>query len=183
MTNKRYILLACSLVSALVHAAPLTRTHLADGRLIQLDDDYTWHYVRDDLAANPAVAANETGMSQLGSQVLADPNLLHTVAASGVKVQLIKQQRKGDQLGLTLYVSNLAPGSVVRVHGRITLYSAQGLRLSQQESPFWQAEYRLPESYLRQDQTRPFRTLWLPLPPHEDAPLIRLEIVDVERRS
>ena len=46
-----------------------------------------------------------------------------------------------------------------------------------------QAEYRLPESYLRQDQTRPFRTLWLPLPPHEDAPLIRLEILDVERRS
>ena len=36
MTNKRYILLACSLVSALVPAAPLTRTHLADGRLIQL---------------------------------------------------------------------------------------------------------------------------------------------------
>ena len=183
MTNKRYILLACSLVSALVHAAPLTRTHLADGRLIQLDDDYTWHYVLDDLAANPAVAANETGMSQLGSQVLADPNLLNTVAASGVKVQLIKQQRKGDQLGLSLNVSNLAPGSVVRVRGRITLYSAQGLRLNQQESPFWQAEYRLPESYLRQDQTRPFRTLWLPLPPHEDAPLIRLEIVDVERRS
>lgn len=183
MTNKRYILLACSLVSALVHAAPLTRTHLADGRLIQLDDDYTWHYVLEDPAANPAVATNETGVSQLGSQVLADPNLLNTVAASGVKVQLIKQQRKGDQLGLTLYVSNLAPGSVVRVHGRITLYSAQGLRLSQQESPFWQAEYRLPESYLRQGQTRPFRTLWLPLPPHEDAPLIRLEIVDVERRS
>ena len=85
MTNKRYILLACSLVSALVHAAPLTRTHLADGRLIQLDDDYTWHYVLDDLAANPAVATNETGVSQLGSQVLADPNLLNTVAASGSK--------------------------------------------------------------------------------------------------
>ena len=183
MTNKRYVLLTCSLISALLHAAPLTRTHLADGRLIQLDDDYTWHYVLDEPATNPTTPHNETEVSQLGSQVLADPELLHTVAASGVKVQLIKQQRKGNQLGLMLNISNLAAGSVVQVRGRITLYSAQGLRLSQQESPFWQAEYRLPESYLRQDQTRPFRTLWLPLPPHEDAPLIRLEIVDVERRS
>ena len=183
MANKRYILLTSLLSSALVHAAPLARTQLADGRLIQLDDDYTWHYVLEEPAANPTVLNRNSDVSQLGSQVLADPELLHTAAAFGVKVQLIKQQHKGDQLGLTLNVSNLAAGSVVRVSGRITLYSAQGVRLSQQEFPFWQAEYRLPESYLRQEQTRPFRTLWLPLPLHEDAPLIRLEIIDVERRS
>ncbi len=183
MTKQRYILLVCSLFSALVHAAPLSRIHLADGRLIQLDDDYTWHYVLEEPGVNPTVQSNATEVTQLGSQILADPELLHTVAAFGVKVQLVKQQRKDDQLGLTLIVSNLAAGSVVQVRGRITFYSAQGLRLSQQEAPFWQAEYRLPESYLRQDQTRPFRTLWLPLPSHADAPLIRLEIVDVERRS
>ena len=183
MKNKHYLLLAASLFSALVQAAPLQQTHLADGRLIQIEDDFTWHYVLEASAAKPTQPQSQSDVTQLGDQVLADPGLLHTDAASGVKVHLLKQVRDGDQLGMTVEVTNLAAGSVVRVQGRITLYSAQGVQLSQQESPFWQAEYRLPESYLRQDQTRTFRTIWLPWPSQEPMPLVRLEILGAERRS
>ena len=183
MKNKHYLLLATSLFSTLVQAAPLQQTHLADGSLIQIEDDFTWHYVLEASAAKPTQPQSQSDVTQLGDQVLADPGLLHTDAASGVKVHLLKQVRDGDQLGMTVEVTNLVAGSVVRVQGRITLYSAQGVQLSQQESPFWQAEYRLPESYLRQDQTRTFRTIWLPWPSQEPMPLVRLEILGAERRS
>lgn len=187
MKNKPYLLLAASLFSPLVQAAPLQQTQLADGRLIQIEDDFTWHYVLEASAsasaATPTQPQSQVDVTQLGAQVLADPALLHTAAASGVKVHLLKQVRDGDQLGLTVEVTNLAAGSVVRVQGRLTLYSAQGSQISQQESPFWQAEYRLPESYLRQDQTRTFRTIWLPWPTQEPLPLVRLEVLAAERRS
>ena len=183
MKNKPYLLLAASLFSTLGQAAPLAQTPLPDGRLIQIEDDFTWHYVLEASAAKPTQPQSRGDVTQLGTQVLADPALLHTAAASGVKVHLLKQVRDDDQLGLTLEVSNLAAGSVVGVQGRITLYSAQGVQLSQQESPFWQAEYRLPESYLRQDQRRTFRTIWLTWPRQEPMPLVRLEILGAERRS
>ena len=183
MKNKPYLLLAASLFSTLVPAAQLQQTQLADGRLIQIEDDFTWHYVLEASAAKQTQPQSQVDMTQLGAQVLADPALLHTAAASGVKVHLLKQVRDGDQLGLSVAVTNLAAGSVVRVQGRLTLYSAQGVQISQQESPFWQAEYRLPESYLRQAQTRTFRTIWLPWPSQEPMPLVRLEILGAERRS
>ena len=183
MKNKPYLLLVALLFSTLGQAAPLAQTPLPDGRLIQIEDDFTWHYVLEASAAKPTQPQSRGDVTQLGTQVLADPALLHTAAASGVKVHLLQQVREDDQLGLTVEVTNLASGSVVRVQGRLTFYSAQGAQLSQQETPFWQAEYRLPESYLRQDQTRTFRTIWLPWPRQEPMPLVRLEILGAERRS
>jgi len=173
----------CLLTGVAATAAPLQQVTLANGRLIELEDDFTWHYVVLAPSNSPTSNAVVTARSAATTQVLADPALLHTAAASGVKVHLLQQVREGDQLGLTVEVTNLASGSVVRVQGRLTLYSVQGAQLSQQETPFWQAEYRLPESYLRQDQTRTFHTIWLPWPSQEPMPLVRLEILGAERRS
>ena len=41
MKNKPYLLLAASLFSTLGQAAPLAQTPLPDGRLIQIEDDFT----------------------------------------------------------------------------------------------------------------------------------------------
>ena len=184
------ILLLSFLTSSISHAVVLSETKLPDGRQIQIHDDFTWSYVLTEVSAKSAPVAQSSGATStptpsavLTPQAIADPAMLGTIAADGVKLTLQSTQKNDDQLGLNIQVSNLATGSVVKILGLVSFYSQQGQLLAQHEVSFWQAEYRLPDTYLRTQQTRPFRTLWLPMPDGNQAPLIRLEITSVERRS
>ena len=185
-----YILLLSLLTSSISHAAVLSETKLPDGRQIQIHDDFTWSYVLTEVPAksapvaqNPVAVSTAAPSAVLTPQAIADPAMLGTIAADGVKLILQNTQQDDDQLGLNIQVSNLATGSVVKILGRVSFYSQQGQLLAQHEVSFWQAEYRLPDTYLRTQQTRPFRTLWLPVPDNNKTPLVRLEIISVERRS
>jgi hypothetical protein len=183
--KKRYLLLTLLVATQFGQAAVLMETRLQDGRQIQIQDDFTWSYVLTEAQAKvtaPSVSdAVET--PSLSAQAIQDPALLGTVAGDGVKLELTRQQPENDQLGLDVRVSNLATGSVVKISGYISFYSPQGTQLARHQVTFWQAEYRLPETYLRSHQTRAFRTIWLPLPQGLRSPLVRLEISTVERRS
>ena len=184
------ILLLSLLASSISYAAVLSETKLPDGRQIQIHDDFTWSYILTEesaksaqVAQNPVAATTPALSAVLTPQAIADPTMLGTIAADGVKLTLQNTQQDNDQLGLNIQVSNLGTGSVVKILGRVSFYSQQGQLLAQHEVAFWQAEYRLPDTYLRTQQTRPFRTLWLPMPDGHQAPLVRLEVISVERRS
>jgi hypothetical protein len=182
--KKRYLLLTL-LATQFGQAAVLMETRLQDGRQIQIQDDFTWSYVLTETQAKVTAPSASVAVDTpaLSAQAIQDPALLGTIAGDGVKLELSQQQRLDDQLGLDVKVSNLATGSVVKVSGYISLYSPQGKLLARHEATFWQAEYRLPETYLRSQQTRAFHTIWLPQPQGVRSPLVRLEISTVERRS
>lgn len=190
-------------------AAPLQQVTLPNGRLVELEDDFTWHYVvlKPTSAATPAVnvakpstpvaaGADATNMTAttptpaaapaLNQQALQDPALLAETAAQGVKIRYLDSTLEGNTLQPKFEVSNQADGSVVRITGQITLYDANGQQILSTETRFWQAEYRLPDTYLRQGQTRQYQAPAITLPqtlPNGARPLVRMTIVAVERRS
>ena len=195
----------CLLTGVAATAAPLQQVTLANGRLIELEDDFTWHYVvlapSNSPTSNAVVTARSaatTGAAAtpqatptqntpaLNQQALQDPSLLAETAAQGVKIRYLDSAQDGTTIQPRFDVSNQAVGSVVRVTGQITVYDAQGRQLLTTETRFWQAEYRLPDTYLRQGQTRQFQVPAITLPqalPAGVHPLIRMTITDVERRS
>lgn len=169
------------------HAAVIEQVTLKDGRQIAINDDYSWNVIltETNTAAPEAVAADAITSSRkanLSAQALANPALLHDTVSQGVRVQLIPHPDQAASGQIELSVSNLQETSVVQIMGRISFYDQQGVWLADQETRFWQAEYRLPETYLRKQQIRPFTTEPLSIPKDAVINMTRLTILKVERR-
>lgn len=187
MKSLSRLLLALCLSPVLAQAAPLAQVTLADGRQVQLNDDFTWEYLVVKPAASVSTVANgapRTAVVAVATQVLTDqakahPELLSQAARDGVVVKLDKIEGS-DPLALTFMVSNSGNRNVVGVRGMVTLFSADGVQLSRQEARFWVAENRLPETYLRKGQARPSRALEISRPAGlTGTPLVRVEIDEV----
>ncbi|WP_033135934.1 DUF3157 family protein [Aeromonas finlandensis] len=181
------LLVALCLSPVLAQAAPLSQVTLPDGRLVQLNDDFTWEYLVVK-PAEPVKAVAEGAQAGavvavaapvLTDQAKAHPELLSQAARDGVVVKLDNIDG-ADPLALTFMVSNTGNRNVVGVRGMVTLFSADGVQLSRQEARFWVAENRLPETYLRKGQVRPSLALELPRPAGlTGQPLVRVEIDEV----
>ena len=178
------LLLALCLSPILAQAAPLTQVTLADGRQVQLHDDFTWEYLLVKPAATVAGQAVTASVVApvLTEQAMAHPDLLSQATRDGITVKL-DQVAGDDPLSLQFVVSNTGSRNVVRVNGSLTLFSAEGVQLSTQPVRFWVGENRLPESYLRKEQQRPSLVLEMPRPAGlTGKPLVRVEIEEVEFR-
>lgn len=180
------LLLALCLSPLLAQAAPLTQVTLPDGRQVQLNDDYTWEYLLIK-PATPAATAGATAGAVVAApvlteQALANPDMLSQAARDGITVKL-SQVGGEDPLQLQFMLSNGGTRNVVRVNGSVTLFSEQGAQLATQEVRFWAGENRLPDSYLRQGEQRPSRTIELARPASlSGKPLVRVQIDEVEFR-
>lgn len=183
--RKVWILPLLTLLTLPAHAANIKQQlTLPDGKEVVLYDDFTWSYRIIEKPQTASGQASTPASEQLTAQAKQDQGLLGTVAAQGVKVELLDKQIRGQSLELQVQVSNLAAGSVVNVRGVATLYTPEGKEIGKYPVSFWQAEYRLPESYLREGQVRqPEQPLKLQLAAGNALPLIRLQILEVERRS
>ncbi|WKE64933.1 DUF3157 family protein [Gallaecimonas kandeliae] len=137
-------------LASTAHAAEVARVKLPNGALVSLKDDFTWEYV--------LMAEKDKG---LAPAVLAKPELLGATAKDGVKVRLAHHRWDGERLGLTFGLENQNTENVVKVLAEVSFYGDDGKLLKQQELTLWQAEYRLPDSYLRQGQDRDSRELWV----------------------
>lgn len=106
------------------------------------------------------------------------------MAAQGVRVKRSGVQQHTNTLTLQVDVTaSLLQDSVVQIAGSVSFYDQQGRWIADQKVKFWTAEYRLPESYLRSQQTRVYEVDAIPLPDKQiDPKLIRLNIRHVERR-
>lgn len=180
------LLLLLSLGPVLAQAAPLTQVTLADGRVVQLNDDFSWEY----LLVKPASAGAAVGVQEerapravaapvLTEQALANPALLSEAARDGVVVTL-DQLTAGDPYRLRFMVHNTGSRNVVGVRGHVSLFDPQGVQLSRQEARFWVAENRLPETYLRKGEARPSLEIEMAKPAGQgERPLVRVEIEEV----
>ncbi|MFM4668586.1 DUF3157 family protein [Aeromonas media] len=178
------LLLALCLSPMLAQAAPLTQVTLADGRQVQLNDDFTWEYLLVKPAETVAGKTVTTSVAApvLTEQALANPDLLAQATRDGITVTL-NQVEGEDPLRLQFVVSNTGSRNVVRVNGSLTLFSAEGVQLSTQPVRFWVGENRLPESYLRKGEQRPSRAIELARPANlTGKPLVRVQIDEVEFR-
>ena len=178
------LLLALCLSPLLAQAAPLTQVTLADGRQVQLNDDFTWEYLLvkpAETVAGKMVTAS-VAAPVLTEQALANPDLLAQATRDGITVTL-NQVEGEDPLRLQFMVSNTGSRNVVRVNGSLTLFSAEGVQLATQPVRFWVGENRLPESYLRKGEQRPSRAIELARPANlTGKPLVRVQIDEVEFR-
>ncbi len=178
------LLLALSLGPVLAQAAPLTQVTLADGRVVQLNDDFSWEY----LLIKPAKSSTTTTQTTtpravavpvLTEQALANPKLLSEASRDGVVVSLDSLVAE-DPYRLHFMVHNTGTHNVVGVRGYVSLFDGQGVQLARQEARFWVAENRLPETYLRKGQARPSLALEIPRPAGlTGQPLVRVEIDEV----
>ena len=191
MSTLRALLLCSSTVFSMAHATVIEHITLKDGRQIAINDDYSWNVIlTKDTASSSSLAHREpnavmgtmTGRD-LSAQALANPAWLSEVAAQGVKLKRSGVQQHANTLTLQVDVTNLLQDSVVQIAGSVSFYDQQGRWIADQEVKFWTAEYRLPESYLRSQQTRVYEVDAIPLPDKQiDPKLIRLNIRHVERR-
>ncbi|MFM4803675.1 DUF3157 family protein [Aeromonas bivalvium] len=181
------LLLLLSLGPVLAQAAPLTQVTLADGRVVQLNDDFSWEYL---LVKPASVASTAVGVQAqsaprtvaapvLTEQALANPALLSEAARDGVQVRLDRLET-GDTYRLRFMVHNTGSRNVVGVRGHVSLFDRQGVQLSRQEARFWVAENRLPETYLRKGEDRPSLEVEMAKPAGQgERPLVRVEIEEV----
>ncbi len=168
-----------------VFAGEVARVTLDNGAQVVLKDDFTWKYVI--LETQPQSQNPEGKLPQvqtLTPAAITQAALLSIAALDGIKVSFRKGEWDGDNLGLNFDLQSSTSKNVVVVEVEASLFDDSGKLLKKELFNVWQAEYRLPETYLRKGQQRPSRTIWI-----EDIPfdswhkqLLSLKVIEVKSR-
>ncbi|WP_017221321.1 DUF3157 family protein [Moritella dasanensis] len=166
MFNKAYIIACCLLFSASVAATTeLTRIVLEDGTEVVLNDDFTWQYVLLNQPKTDANTATKTKTASLAPQLtpaaMANTALMTTHVSQGVRVTFKSASWDDSELGLNFDITNNSPLTVLKVTIAATLFDDSGNKMTTSEFDVWQAQNRLPETYLRKGQQRVSRTFKL----------------------
>ncbi|GDY26086.1 hypothetical protein AHAT_19760 [Agarivorans sp. Toyoura001] len=180
---------------------------LQNGAQVQLNDDFTWQYlllntqsettasVETSNAVLPvAVAASETPLAnsesshspeRLSDIAINQAELLKSTAKNGVKISLLNSQWDDkDRLGLHFQLVNTGTKNYVQILLEVSLYADSGTVLTQQEVKVWQAIFRMPDTYLRKEQSRTSEILWFEGVDKTqwDKQLLSLKITNMESR-
>ncbi|MDO6685951.1 MULTISPECIES: DUF3157 family protein [unclassified Agarivorans] len=180
---------------------------LQNGAQVQLNDDFTWQYlllntqsettgsIETSNAVVPvAVGASETPLANSASShsperlsdiAINQAELLKSTAKNGVKISLLNSQWDDkDRLGLHFQLVNTGTKNYVQILLEVSLYADSGTLLTQQEVKVWQAIFRMPDTYLRKEQSRTSEILWLEGVDKTqwDKQLLSLKITNMESR-
>ncbi|MFT7682883.1 MAG: hypothetical protein ACI935_002367 [Moritella dasanensis] len=181
MFNKAYIIACCLLFSASAVAGntanELTRIVLEDGTEVVLNDDFTWQYVLLNVPIADANTATNTDSNtktaslspqavpeivpQLTPAAMANTALMTTNVSQGVRVTFKSASWDDAELGLNFDITNNSPLTVLKVTIAATFFDDSGNKMTTSEFDVWQAQNRLPETYLRKGQQRVSRTFKL----------------------
>ncbi|WP_348984824.1 DUF3157 family protein [Vibrio sp. ABG19] len=168
-------LLATACVAALT--APVVqaaqRVTLDDGRQVELNDDFTWHYVQPAAPAKPKPAAeNRTETSPVttaapaaaAAPLIAAPlvprqrgTLVEVgstkptlqLSQSGVDIVLGSARYEDGHLIIPTAITNQSLQSVISIALNVELMDEQGKVLSHDSATIWQSIKRMAETYLR----------------------------------
>ncbi len=182
---KTTIGLSCLLASTMVYAAQTVT--LADGRQVQLNDDFTWQYIVEAATDTPSipvktVAAIPVINRQVGSVIqLGSPKPVMQLSDSGVDVLLGAAQYQSDQLVIETSLTNQSTQSVVLVEVEVELLNLSGEVISEQTFSVWTSIKRLADTYLRPQQAIAGKTIKIPVERAEQYQ-INAKIVKVETR-
>ena len=181
---------------------------LEDGRQVQLEDDFTWHYVVESLEAQSSVPQPSAVESSATPKMLNSSNASPTaipvipvvdhavnsiitigepkptlqLSDSGISVLLDAAQYDDGALIIPTAITNQqASESVIQVKVAITVEDMQGQLLAQETISVWQSIKRMAETYLRPKQAAEGRTISIAIPAARQY-RISAEIVSVSSR-
>lgn len=128
---------------------------LKDGRQVQLNDDFTWHYVQktETTTSQPSVTHTAPLIVQPSSTSIVinvgENRPVLQLSDSGVDVVLSAPRYEQGKLRLDSAITNQSSQSVIAVRLVIRVQDAQGIWGEEQEVTIWQSIKRLAETYLR----------------------------------
>lgn len=145
--------------SQLMAAQQLT---LEDGRQVQLNDDFTWHYVTaptasetqvDNTTAIPVVAAIPVIQNQTGTLISLDSDKpTMQLSDSGVDILLAAASYQDGQLVIPTSLTNQSRQAVITVELEVEVLDSSGAVLSKQNTKVWSSIKRMADTYLRPEQ-------------------------------
>ncbi|MGL4828422.1 MAG: DUF3157 family protein [Vibrio sp.] len=153
----KHFVLVASLVSLSTFAAAGEIVQLKDGRTIQLNDDFTWHYTAIAPEGNSASKSHAVYATPLLSQptltnvvvTIGDNRPVLQLSDSGVDVVLSTPRYDHGQLKLSSTITNQSSQSVIAIRLAVRVQDAQGDWSEEQEVTIWQSIKRMAETYLR----------------------------------
>jgi hypothetical protein len=185
---KRTTLVLLSLICFNVLAVDIATITLKNGATVILQDDFTWEYA----VINPVKSQSTEdknintvdNSSTMNQNDLLRFGLLTSAAKSDVKVAYTSSIWRDQELGLKFKLTSSNAEGVVVVNTNITFYDDNGRELTQQKINVWQASYRQPETYLRKEQTRDSKIIWIQGidKQHWKNKLLSLKVIEVKTR-
>ncbi|WP_299009872.1 DUF3157 family protein [uncultured Shewanella sp.] len=179
-------------------AAQIAEITLDNGAKVKLNDDFTWEYVilnkpnetvqksTQTIDTKSVKAPPQSALStpQLNQQFITQSELLKSTAKDGVKVSILKTKWDDDKLGLQFELTSDSNKHYVLVKLETQFYNDEGQQIKSDNLNVWQATFRLPDTYLRKNETRESRTFWIDgiNKAHWKKELMSLKITELESR-
>ncbi len=178
---KKQLVLTALLASHGLYAAEVVS--LADGRTIQLNDDFTWHYVSESSpTSDPSPAVIPVVQAQPAANiVIGDDKPTLQVSDSGIDVLVGSADYQSGQLRFPTSITNQGSQSIVLVEVMATLFDPQGKQLGQETFSVWQSIKRLPDTYLREKTSKTGRDIVFQVS-QQPSYLMDVKIINIETR-
>ncbi|MEZ9143803.1 DUF3157 family protein [Vibrio sp. 10N.286.52.C3] len=190
---KSYLLIASALLSSSAFADQMVT--LQDGKQILLKDDFTWQYVAEKQAEEVATTS-EIAVPVAAAPVVAVPvatNVRGTtivvnskkpslqLSQSGVDVVLGASRYEDGELIIPTAITNQGTQAVILVSLNISVFTAEGELLAEEEVAVWKSIKRMADTYLRPKTGEEGKLIKLDLEQHPEYQ-IKAEITEVLAR-
>ncbi|MEZ8020138.1 DUF3157 family protein [Vibrio splendidus] len=197
---KSYVLLASALLANSVFVSSAFADQmvtLPDGKQVLLKDDFTWQYMAENkteetttteitsaVATAPvaAVPVVPVATSTRGTTIVVNskkPSL--QLSQSGVDVVLGASRYEDGELIIPTAITNQGTQAVILVSLNISVFTAEGELLAQQEVAVWKSIKRMADTYLRPKTGEEGKLIKLDLAEHPEYQ-IKAEITEVVAR-
>ncbi|CAK1756598.1 conserved exported hypothetical protein [Vibrio crassostreae] len=190
---KSYLLIASALLSSSAFADQMVT--LQDGKQVLLKDDFTWQYVAqkqaeevattseiaESVAAVPVVAVPVTTNTRGTTIVVNSKKPSLQLSQSGVDVVLGASRYEGGELIIPTAITNQGTQAVILVSLNISVFTAEGTLLAEEEVAVWKSIKRMADTYLRPKTGEEGKLIKIDLEQHPEYQ-IKAEITEVLAR-
>ncbi|RPF25118.1 DUF3157 family protein [Vibrio crassostreae] len=190
---KSYLLIASALLSSSAFADQMVT--LQDGKQVLLKDDFTWQYVAqkqaeevattseiaEPVAAVPVVAVPVTTNTRGTTIVVNSKKPSLQLSQSGVDVVLGASRYEGGELIIPTAITNQGTQAVILVSLNISVFTAEGTLLAEEEVAVWKSIKRMADTYLRPKTGEKGKLIKIDLEQHPEYQ-IKAEITEVLAR-
>ncbi|CAK1771804.1 DUF3157 family protein [Vibrio crassostreae] len=190
---KSYLLIASALLSSSAFADQMVT--LQDGKQVLLKDDFTWQYVAQKqaeevattseiavpVAAVPVVAVPVTTNTRGTTIVVNSKKPSLQLSQSGVDIVLGASRYEGGELIIPTAITNQGTQAVILVSLNISVFTAEGTLLAEEEVAVWKSIKRMADTYLRPKTGEEGKLIKLDLEQHPEYQ-IKAEITEVLAR-
>ncbi|TCN75064.1 uncharacterized protein DUF3157 [Vibrio crassostreae] len=190
---KSYLLIASALLSSSAFADQMVT--LQDGKLVLLKDDFTWQYMAQKqaeevattseiavpVAAVPVVAVPVTTNTRGTTIVVNNKKPSLQLSQSGVDVVLGASRYEGGKLIIPTAITNQGTQAVILVSLNISVFTAEGTLLAEEEVAVWKSIKRMADTYLRPKTGEEGKLIKIDLEQHPEYQ-IKAEITEVLAR-